>query len=112
MKRLFYIITLFFTLAFSLLIESSALQTQPIDFINSIKNTEKEELVLISNNLFAGEITSRNTRNNQIFFGSSPLLLSHQTSNNLFGKDKSKLNGYLIYNLKTEKQKIHQIRAP
>ena len=112
MKRLFHIVMLFFALAISFLLEPSAIQAQPIDTIGTIQGVQKETVVLVSNNIFNGEITSNQQKNDQNFSGSVPLVLAYQPVNNLFDKNKTQLNGCFIHNLSTDKQKVHQIRAP
>lgn len=112
MKRLLSIITLFFALAFSFMLESCALHSQPIDTIGYIQNVKTETVVLVSNNILGGEISSYQEENSSNYLGNSPVILSFISDNTLLDKTKSHLNGCFIHNLSTNKEKVNQIRAP
>lgn len=112
MKKLFYIVMLFFTLALSLLLGSDTLHNQSFESINYFQNIEKESVVLVSNNLFNGEISSYQQKKEQNYSGSTPVILLSQTIDSLFNKNKSHLIGCFIHNLSANNQEIHPIRAP
>ena len=112
MKRLFNIFILFFALALSLLLEPSALQTQSIDTISYLQNTKSETVVLASNSILDGEIYSNQEEEYPNFSGGSPFLVSYVSKKADFNKNKTHLYGSFIHNLSTNKQKVHQIRAP
>jgi len=112
MKSMFKFLIIIFSLAVTLLLEPSTLQAQTVDTTGYIKNIKNETIVLISNNILNGEISSAQEENNQNFSGAAPLILAHQTNSNLFYKNQTQLNGCFIHNLSTDKQKVQQIRAP
>ena len=116
MKKLFNTTILFFiltlSLALSILTGTTALGTQSVDLSSCIKNINNENAVLVLNNRLNGEISSRNNRNNHILSNSTPLILAHQSINDILIENKAEINKYFINNLSTDKQKIHQIRAP
>lgn len=112
MKRFFHIAVLFFTLALSLMLGSLSLQAQPIESIGYVQNVKAETLVLASNNLLAGEIYSNQEEEIPNYSGNSHVVFSFASSKANFDKNKTQLNGCFIHNLSTNKQKVHQIRAP
>ena len=101
-----------FTLAISLLLGPSEIENQTLNSTGNIQNIKTETVVLVSNNLLNGEISSSEEKNNQNYSGSSLSILAYKTNNNLFNKDKTLSNGDFIHNISTSKQKVHQIRAP
>ena len=112
MKRLFYIVILFFALTLSLLVEQRGVQAQPIYSGGSIQNVKKETVILVSNNILNGEITSYQQKKNTNFSGITNLLANYLPVNNLFDHNKPILDGCFIHNYSTNKEKTHQIRAP
>ena len=112
MKRLFKIVIIFFALALSLLFEPGKIQVQTIDSVGYIQSVKNESVVLVSNNIFNGEINSYQEEENQNFSGNSPLLVSYLSKKENFSKNKAHVNGCFIHNLSANNQKIHQIRAP
>ena len=112
MKRIFYIVAIFSTLAISLLLGSYNQQPQSANTVDYIKKVATENTVLASSNATNGEITSSQQKDDQNFSGSAPLVATSQSFDNLFDKNKSQSNGYSIHNISTSKQKTHNIRAP
>ena len=112
MKSLFKFILIIFSLAVTLLLDPSALQAQPVNITGSISNIKTETVVLVSNNMLNGEISSYQEENTQNYSGNSPLILTFNTNKSLYTKNKTQLNGCFIHNLSTDKQKVQQIRAP
>lgn len=94
------------------MLESCALHSQPIDTIDYIQNVKTETVVLVSNNILCGEISSYQEENSSNYLNNSPVILSFISDNTLLEKTKSHLNGRFIHNLSTNKQKVNQIRAP
>ena len=112
MKRLFKIFLFFFALALTLLLEPSSLQNSNIDITGSIQKVKNETVVLVSNNMLGGEITSYQEKNDTNFSNSTSLVINYQNFDNLLSKNQAQLNGCFIHNLSTDKEKVHQIRAP
>ena len=112
MKRLFYIIALLLTLTLSLVLGDCSANSQPIVPVASIQNVKKETVVLISNNIFNGEISSYQKKNEQSFSGLTPVILSHHSRNICVAKNKTQINEYFVNNLSINKQKVYPIRAP
>lgn len=112
MKSLFKFLLIIISLVTALLLDSPTLQAQPIDTLGYIQNIKTETVVLVSNNILNGEISSIQEENNNIFSGSTPLIITEHYSSDIFKKNKSQLNECFIHNLSADKQKVHQIRAP
>lgn len=112
MKKLLGIIILFFTLAFSLLLESNANQAPIIQTSGSIQTIQKESFDFIANNILDRKTSTYEEKNTKEISTSTPLALSANQTNCLLGSDRANYIGCFIQNLSTEKQKIHQIRAP
>lgn len=112
MKKLLYMIMIFIALTIFSLLRSTDLEVQAVNSINYIRNIQKERVVLVSNNIFNGEISSYQEKNNQDFSNSTPLTLSYLSTDNLKNQNSTFLKGYFIHNLSTNKLKVHQIRAP
>ena len=84
---------------------------QPNASVNYIQN-EHHKFVMLANNILAGEVISatedsdgNSSLNNQPFLTIS-LINNYKTDKN------SQINWGFIHNLSTDKQKVHQIRAP
>lgn len=103
---------IFIALTIFSLLRSTDLEVQAVNSINYIRNIQKERVVLVSNNIFNGEISSYQEKNNQDFSNSTPLTLSYLSTDNLKNQNSTFLKGYFIHNLSTNKLKVHQIRAP
>ena len=103
---------IFTVMAISLLSNPSTLQAQPIDLKDSIQSTQKETVVLVSNNMLSGCIVSNSKEDDNSFSDTTPLVLSFINQDNIFNKNKSFNKGYSIHNLSTNNQKVQQIRAP
>ncbi|MBO5738785.1 hypothetical protein J6R97_05545 [bacterium] len=112
MRGLFKIVLLFFTLATLFLLEPNNLHSSSIEFEGFISRVKKESVVFVSNNIFNGEIHSNQQKDNQNTIGSTPLVLAYQSFGSSISKNITQLNGCFIHNLSTDKQKVHQIRAP
>jgi hypothetical protein len=112
MRGLFKIVLLFFALATLFLLEPSSLHSSSIESEGFISGVKKESIVLVSNNIFNEEISSNQQKDHQNTLGSTPLVLVYQPFDNTIFKNITQLNGGFIYNLSTDKQKVHQIRAP
>ena len=84
MKRIFKITMIFFALAMSLLLEPQALQAQPVDTVGYIQNVKTETVVLVSNNILNGEISSYQEENSQNYLGSSPLVINLENNQFLY----------------------------
>ena len=102
---------IFFALAMSLLLEPQTLQAQPVDAVGYIQNVKTETVVLVSNNILSGEISSYQEENPQNYLGSSPLVINLENNQFLYNKNKTQLIGCFIHNLSTNNQKVQQIRA-
>ncbi len=83
-----------------------------IQTIPTIQASVEENLVLVSNNFYGGEIYSNNEEQNHNSSGSSPCLSSLVFDNNNLVKNNSRTYGYFIHNLSTDNPKVQQIRAP
>ena len=103
---------LFFALALSLVLGPNSLQTQPTETIGYIQNIKSETVVLASNNLLGGEIYSNQEEESPNYSGNPPFLISFVSKKSDFDKNKTHSDGSFIHNLSTDKQKVHQIRAP
>lgn len=112
MKRLFYIVMLFFALAVPSLLEQDCFQIHALESLGYIQNVKSETVVLVSNNILNGEIASSQLKKDQTFSGSTPLVLNYHTDDRFYQKNKTQFNGCFIHNLSTNYQKVHQIRAP
>ena len=112
MNRFFKTFFIFFALATVLLLMPTSIQTQPTDNCGYIQNIKAETVTLLSNNLLNTEISSSEDLNEQIFSGSTPLILTYQSNENLFNQNKTQSNGNFIHNLSTDNPKVHSIRAP
>ena len=112
MKKLFHIVILFFTLALTLLLGANEIQAQTIESTGYVQNIKHESVVLISDNLLNGEISSLEQKKEQSSSSSTPMILALDTVNNIFNKNKTLLNGKFIHNLSTDNSKVHPIRAP
>ncbi len=112
MKRLLGIIILFFTLAFSLLLESNANQAPTLQTSDTIQTISQESFDFVANNILDTKTSSYEEKNTKEISNSTPLALSANQTNCLQGADRAQYIGCFIQNLSTEKQKIHQIRAP
>ena len=112
MKKLLYMIMIFIALTIFSLLRSTDLEVQAVNSIDYIRNIQKETVVLVSNNIFNGEISSYQEKNNQDFSNSTPLTLSYLSTDNLKNQNSTFLKGHFIHNLSTNKLKVHQIRAP
>ena len=112
MKSCFKLLMIIFSLAIALLLGPSTLQTQAIDTTGYIQNIKNETVVLVSNNILNGEISSYQEENSHNYTGNSPLVLTIDSNKNLYTKNITHLNGCFIHNLSTDNQKVQQIRAP
>ena len=112
MKKLFHIVILFFTLALTLLLGANEIQAQTFESTGYVQNIKHESVVLISDNLLNGEISSLEKKKEQSSSSSTPMILALDTINNIFDKNKTLLNGKFIHNLSTDNSKVHPIRAP
>ena len=112
MKSFFKILFIFFTMVLTFWVQPSDFQLKEIQTEASIQAVANEELALVSNNLYGGEIYSYQEENNQNVFGNSPLVLSFNFENNNFLKNNTRIYGSFIHNLSTNNQKVQQIRAP
>ena len=112
MKKLFHIVILFFTLALTLLLGANEIQAQTFESTGYVQNIKHESVVLISDNLLNGEISSLEKKKEQSSSSSTPMILALDTVNNIFDKNKTLLNGKFIHNLSTDNSKVHPIRAP
>ena len=112
MKKLLYMIMIFIALTIFSLLRSTDLEVQAVNSIDYIRNIQKETVVLVSNNIFNGEISSYQEKNNQDFSNSTPLTLSYLSTDSLKNQNSTFLKGYFIHNLSTNKLEVHQIRAP
>lgn len=113
MKSIFKLFLVFFSLAMALLLDHSALQINDYTLLSgAISHPEQETCVLVSNNIFNGEI--RGVEEEILFsgVGSSTFVASSSFNKNAFNKNKTQLYGCFIHNLSTDNQKVHQIRAP
>ncbi len=111
MRKFFGIVIFFFALAFSLLLNSNVNQAQTIYASDSIQ-IKKEVVELVSNNILDSKTTSYKEKSNKKNLNLTPLVLSCHQTNCLQGADRAQYIGCFIQNYTTEKQKIHQIRAP
>lgn len=112
MKKLFHIVILCFTLALTLLLGANEIQAQTFESTGYVQNIKHESVVLISDNLLNGEISSLEKKKEQSSSSSTPMILALDTINNIFDKNKTLLNGKFIHNLSTNNSKVHPIRAP
>ena len=112
MKSLFKMLFIFLVMTIALLSNPSALQTQSIDLVGSIQNTPKETVILVSNNMLSGSIISNSKEENNSISGTTPLIISYLTQDNIYNENKSFNKGYSIHKISTNNQKIQQIRAP
>lgn len=83
------------------------IQTEP--FIQAVAD---ENVVLVSNSLYRGEINSYQEENSQNVFGNTPQVIVFDVTNNDFVKNNTHIYGSFIHNLSANKQKVQQIRAP
>ena len=112
MKSFIKLFFIFFALLILLISQPSSLHAQTIDFNGYIKNIDREEVVLVSNNLLNGEITSCQKEQQENLSGETPLIISFDYNKNIFLKNNTQINGSFIHNLSTDNQKIQPIRAP
>lgn len=112
MRKLLGIVILFFSLWFSVLLGSNANQAEAIQATGCIQSITKETVVLVSNNISDSKTATYKSKNNKNFSNLPPLILSYSATNCLRGEDRIEYSDCFIQNRKTEKQKIHQIRAP
>lgn len=112
MKSFFKFLTVIFMLAMSLLAKPSALQAQPVDLTGYVKNIETETVVLVSNNIFGGEICASQEDNNANSCGTEPLILEFLSRKDFLTDSNSRLYEKSIHNLSTNLKDIQQIRAP
>lgn len=94
------------------MLEPQTLHIESIDNTGYIKNIAFETIVLASNNILDGEIYSNQEKEPANYFGSSPFLISFDSNKLNYNNNKTGLNKSFIHNLSTNRQKIHQIRAP
>ena len=112
MKSFFKLIVIIFTMVLSFWVEPASLQAQPVDSTAYIKDIKQETVMLVSNNIFGGEICSYEEENSNSINGSSCALLSFGLEDNFLIKNKTQLKGCFIHNLSTNSKKVHLIRAP
>ena len=102
---------MFLLMTISLLSMPQTLSSQSVDLIGSIQTPQAETVVLVSNNILGGEVFSNSNEETTNYVGSvlatSFLLQGCGLYNNKFLLKES-----FIHNLSTNKQKVHQIRAP
>lgn len=111
MRKFIGIVVLFFALAFSLLLDSSANQTQIIRTSDSIQ-IKKEAVEFVAYNILDSKTITYKAKSNKKLSSLTPLALSYHQTNCLQGGGRAEYIGCFIQNRTTEKQKIHQIRAP
>ena len=112
MKSIFKFLIVFLTLAFSILLETPALQQQELSLQEYIASPAKESVVLVSNNIGQGEIRSAQEESQYNFGEIPPTIVTYIQPETFLNKNKSLLKGCFIHNLSTNNQKVHQIRAP
>ena len=117
MKKIFnlalFFIAVAFTLVFSLFSEGNSVHAQqPIKTVDSIQSIQRETVVLISNNILKGEISSRQKENNNSFTGAIPLSIAYNPVNNLSNKRTLQFYGEYINNPSNNAKSPHTIRAP
>ena len=117
MKKIFNIVMFFFilafTLVFSLLSEPSAVYAQqPIKSNDYIIGTQSETVVLISNNINNGKLSSRQKDNNDGCSFTTPFFMTLNNNNDLLNKETIKFNKDDNNYLSNNEQKAHKIRAP
>lgn len=116
MKRIFNIFIFCFIFAFtlvlSLLSEQSIAHTQlPIKTTGFIQNIQKENVVLISNNIQKSEITSRQ-KNNNSFTDTNLFFVNYNSINYSSDKTTLQFSGEYTHNLSKSNKKTNEIRAP
>ena len=95
----------------TLWVQPSDFQIKEITTQPSIQAIANENLELISNNFYNGEVYA-NQENNQNVFGNTPQAIVFDVTNNDFVKNNTHIYGSFIHNLSTNNQKVQQIRAP
>lgn len=117
MKKIFnlalFFIAVAFTLVFSLFSEGNSVHAQqPIKTVDSIQSIQRETVVLISNNILKGEISSRQKENNNSFTGTYPVLLTYNPVIVSPYKTTLQFNGEYNPNISNNEEKTQKIRAP
>ena len=112
MKSFLKLIMIFIVMVLSFWMEPTDLYAQSVDLTGSIQNIKAETVSLVSNNLVSGEIVASEGENTTNSLGFSPVIVSFNLDDNFFLKSTAHLNESFIHNLSTNKQKVHQIRAP
>jgi len=117
MNRILKLILLFIavvlTFVFSPYTKSAAVCIQKSIFsLDSIQNIKKPSVVLISNNILKGDISSQPKENNFNFTGIQPHLTNYKSFSNSSNNTILHFNGEFFHNLSNKYEKIHKIRAP
>ena len=117
MKKILNIVMFFFILAFTLVMSllsepSVAHDQQPIRSADYITGAKSETVVLISNNIRSGQITSRQKDNNNCCSFTTPLFVSFNPADDLFNKETINFNKKDNNYLSNNEQRVNKIRAP
>lgn len=112
MMRILKTFLFFITMVISLILLPTDLHSQQLDTKGYIQEIKQETIVLASNNILGGEVSSYQEENSSNFKGGSPYTLTFESNQNLFNKNKALLNGYFVHNLSANKLKVQCIRAP
>ena len=112
MKRILKTLMFFITLVISLLVLPISFDSQQLETNGYIQEVKQETIVLVSNNILGGEISSYQEENSSNYLGNSPFTIAFESKKSLFNKNITQLDGCFIHNLSTNLKKIQPIRAP
>ena len=112
MKSFFKLVFIFLIMSMIFCVQPSDFQIKEITTQPSIQAIANENLELISNNFYNGEVYANQENNDQNSLGSSPIATTVIIKNNLILDNIARTKSSFIHNLSTNNQKVQQIRAP
>lgn len=112
MKSFIKLLFMFLLLGFALIAQPQDLQAEQIDYNGYITSINKENVELVSNNLFRGEISSCQEEQTQNSNSNTTYFIAFDYKNNLYTSNKDPLKGQFIHNLSANLKEEKQTRAP
>ncbi|MBQ4114332.1 hypothetical protein IJD34_02890 [bacterium] len=112
MKIFLKLLVIVFMAVLGIVSEPQELHAQILDNTGSIQSYQNENVELVSNNLYTGEISAYQEEESPNSSGNSSHLLSFVLKTDSLINNKTLLDRDFIHNLSTNLSKIKQIRAP
>ena len=112
MKSFIKIIFIFLATTIFLLSNPTSLQAQPTYSTGAIQKVQTETVELVANNMLDINICENIKEETTTYSGEASIIISQYADTNYLTLIKNTDNKSFIHNLSTNKQKVHQIRAP